>query len=556
MTSPDQPDALNQLPEADVDEERKGFSMVWLLPVVALLVGGWLIYKTYSEKGPEIVISFKTAEGIEEGKTQVKLKDVKVGQVETVTFSKDLSEVLVTVSMVKGARPYLTDKTRFWVVRPRIGAGEVSGLGTLVSGAYIAIDPDSTGKKQDRFTGLETPPVITGDRKGTSYRLKAASVGSLSVGSPIYFRQIAVGEVTEYRLSEDHEYVQLGIFIESPHDQFVRDGTRFWNASGLDVSLNSEGVTLEMESIVSLVSGGIAFETPSEQATAPRAETGHVFSLFANHAKSLEQPITETTTFALRFSGTVRGLEVGAPVEFRGIRIGTVKAIELGPGPAGKGSLIPIVLIDFEPQRMQAYSTLKGSASAATSREEEKIISDPIARARRQVEQFGLRARLQTGNLVTGKLFVDMDFYPDAPPAVVANNLGYPEIPTLPSSLQGLLDGVQQILDKLEKADLQKTLANLNQLMVSTTNLMAVLEKDTPRLTDEMHATLVDTRNMLKQAEVTLNTVNNASSPRGEIGNQLQDVLKEVAAAARSVRVMAEYLERHPDAMLRGKGTP
>jgi paraquat-inducible protein B len=554
MTLPNQPDALNQLPEAVVDEERKGFSMVWLLPVVALLVGGWLIYKTYSEKGPEIIIGFKTAEGIEEGKTLVKLKDVKVGHVETVTFSDDLSEVLVTVSMVKGARAYLTDKTRFWVVRPRIGAGEVSGLGTLVSGAYIAIDPDSTGKKQDRFTGLETPPVITGDRKGTSYRLKAASVGSLSVGSPIYFRQIAVGEVTEYRLSEDHEYVQLGIFIESPHDQFVRDGTRFWNASGLDVSLNSEGVTLEMESIVSLVSGGIGFETPSEQATAPRAETGHMFNLFANHMKSLEQPITETTTFALAFSGTVRGLEVGAPVEFRGIRIGSVKAIELGVDPSGKATLIPIVLIDFEPQRMQAYSTLKGSAEASEDRQ--KLLEDPVARVRRQVEQFGLRARLQTGNLVTGKLFVDMDFYPDAPPAVVANNLGYPEIPTLPSSLQGLLDGVQQILDKLEKADLQKTLANLNQMMVSTSNLMAVLEKDTPRLTDEMHATLVDTRNMLKQAEVTLNTVNNASSPRGEIGNQLQDVLKEVAAAARSVRVMAEYLERHPDAMFRGKGTP
>ena len=556
MTSPNQPDALNQLPEAVVDEERKGFSMVWLLPVIALVVGGWLIYKTYSEKGPEIVISFKTAEGIEEGKTLVKLKDVKVGRVETVAFSDDLSEVLVTVSMVKDARPYLTDKTRFWVVRPRIGAGEVTGLGTLVSGAYIAIDPDNSGKKQDRFTGLEIPPVITAERKGTSYRLKAESVGSLSVGSPVYFRQITVGEVTEYRLSDDHEYVELGIFIESPHDQFVSQGTRFWNASGVDVSLNASGVTVQVESIVSLLSGGIAFETPSEQAGAPHAEKGRMFELYASRAQSREQPITETTTFALRFSGTVRGLEVGAPVEFRGIRMGTVKAIELGPDPAGKGSLIPIVLIDFEPQRLQAYSTVKGSVGARVDREEEELVSDPIVRARRQVEEFGFRARLQTGNLVTGSLYVDLDFYPDAPPAAFTQDLGYPEIPTLPSSLEGILDGIQQILDKLEKADVQKTLVNLNQLMVSTSNLMAVLEKDAPRLSDDMHATLVDARNMLKEATATLKTVDNAASPRGEIGNQLQDALKEIAAAARSVRVMAEYLERHPDAMLRGKGTP
>ena len=553
MTSSDRPDALSELPEAVVDEERKGFSMVWLLPIVALVVGGWLIYKTYSEKGPEIVISFKTAEGIEENKTPVKLKDVKVGHVETVTFSKDLSEVLVTVSMVKDARPYITDKTRFWVVRPRIGAGEVTGLGTLVSGAYIAIDPDNTGRQQDRFTGLETPPVITADRKGTSYRLKAASVGSLSVGSPVYFRQIAVGEVTKYQLSEDHDYVELGIFIESPHDQFVRQGTRFWNASGLDVSLSTSGVTLEVESIVSLISGGIAFETPSEQAAAPRAEKGHMFELYANRAQSREQPITETTTFALTFSGTVRGLEVGAPVEFRGIRIGTVKAIELGPDPTEKGKLLPVVLVDFEPQRLQAYKSVEGSAQVREGRK--ALLTDPVARVRRQVEQFGLRARLQTGNLVTGRLFVDMDFYPDAPPAVLANNLGYPEIPTMPSSLEGLLEGMQQILAKLDKADLQQTLVNLNQLMVSTNNLMAALEKDAPRLSAETHATLVEARNMLTEAAVTLRTVKDAASPRGEIGNQVQDALKEITAAARSLRVMAEYLERHPDAMLRGKGT-
>lgn len=495
MSTSDGPDDREEIPAAVVSEERKGLSMVWLLPVVALMLGGWLVYKTYAEKGPEIVISFKTADGIEEGKTPVKLKDVKVGRVETVSFSRDLSEVLVTVSMSKSTQAYLTDKTRFWVVRPRVGAGEVSGLGTLVSGAYITMDPDDTGEPQDTFSGLEKPPVITADRVGTSYRLEAATVGSLSVGSPVYFRQIAVGEITEYHLSEDHKYVELGVFIESPHDRFVKRSTRFWNASGVDVTLDASGVKLDLESIVSLFSGGITFDTPDEGIDALRAETGHVFKLYANREQSREQPITETTTFALRFAGTVRGLDVGAPVEFRGIRIGTVKAIELGPDPDGKGSLVPVVLIDFEPQRMLAYSTVKGSDEASTDRE--KLLSDTVARVRRQVDEFGLRARLQTGNLVTGRLFVDIDFHPDAPPAMVAEHLGYPEIPTVPSSLEGILGGIQQILDKLDKADLQETVANLNQLMTSTSRLMVVLEKDAPRLSADMRTTLDEARTVL-----------------------------------------------------------
>jgi paraquat-inducible protein B len=304
-----------------------------------------------------------------------------------------------------------------------------------------------------------------------------------------------------------------------------------------------------------LLSGGIAFDTPDETLASARAQKNQMFTLYASHAKSLEQPFTETTTFAMVFSGTVRGLEVGAPVEFRGIRVGTVKAIELGPAPSGNGSLVPIVLIDYEPQRLLAYSTVEGSGEAREDRKE-LLGSDIVARARRQVEKLGLRARLQTGNLVTGKLFIDLDFYPDAPPAVVSGNLGYPEIPTMPSSLEGILEGIQALLAKLDHADLQGTLKNLNQLMVSTSNLMAVLAKDAPELSEQVHGTLKDARETFRQAAATLHVVADAASPRGEIGDQLQDALKEIAAAARSVRVMAEYLERHPDAMLKGKGTP
>jgi len=552
MATPDREPALDNLPEAVVDSKPRTFSVVWLLPLVAVVVGIWLVAKTLSERGPEILVTFETAEGIEEGKTLVKFKDVTIGSVKSVRFTDDLSRVLVRISMPPGAKPYLTDKTRFWVVRPRLGAGEVSGLGTLVSGAYIAIDPDKSGKPQTEFVGLEKPPVITSGRTGTNYRLRADRIGSLSVGTPLYFRQIEVGEVTDYQLSKDEKYVDVGIFVESPHDALITTATRFWNASGINVTLTSAGMEVSLESIVSLLSGGIAFETPDEFDAAPRAEADHVFTLFPNHVASTEQVITDVTTFALRFDGTVRGLELGAPVEYRGIRLGTVKAIELGSSPRNPQILIPVVLVDLEPQRLEAYGTVKGSEHADAELGE--LIHDPVTRARRQVEEYGLRARLQTGNLVTGKLFVDLDFYPDAPPAKLNMAGVYPEIPTMPGSLEGIVGSIQQLLNKLEKSNLAETIDRLNSLIDSTGTLMAVLAKDAPELTAQMRGTLAGARDTFTQAAGALKTINGAASPDGEIGSQLKDALRQVSTAARSIRVVADYIERHPEALLKGKG--
>jgi paraquat-inducible protein B len=277
-----------------------------------------------------------------------------------------------------------------------------------------------------------------------------------------------------------------------------------------------------------------------------------LFTLYPTREASMEQAITHATTFALKFNSTVRGLEVGAPVEYRGIRLGTVRAIELGSEPHGEHILVPVVLIDLEPQRLEMYGTVAGSESADAELDE--LIHDPVKRARRQVEKYGLRARLETGNLITGKLFVNLDFYPDAPPATVTRTGAYPEIPTMPSSFEGILGRIQELLSKLEQSNLGETLVHINKLMASTSTLMAVLAKDVPSLSQELRGTLTDARATLQQAAKTLETLDNTTSPGGEIGNQLQDALKEVSAAARSIRLMADYLERHPEALLQGKG--
>ncbi len=546
MTTPSQPGDFEEVPDAIVDAESKGFPVVWLLPLVALLVGGWLFYKTESEKGPEITVTFHTAEGIEEGKTQVKFRDVTVGTVNRVDFTEDLKAVQLSITMLAGTEEYLTDKSRFWVVKPRVGAGGVSGLSTLLSGAYIAFEPNREGQAQKAFTGLEKPPIVTIDKEGTRFRLRADSLGSISIGAPVYFRQFDIGEITDYKLADDYSYVDIGVFVQAPYDKYVHTGTYFWNVGGVSISMDASGAKFEMESLMSLLSGGVAFETLPEFLDTPIATENTVFTLYENRSKALERPITQTATFVLRFDGTVRGLSVGAPVEYRGIRVGTVKSIDLGADPMHKGIVGPVVVIDLEPQRTEAYRDIDQADSG--QREKSRFEKDPVKRVAELVKR-GLRARLQTGSLLTGQLFVEIGLFPDAPPAEMLTDGRYPEIPTLPNTLEGIVASINKILGRLEKADLQGTLTNLNELMVSTSALAASLEEDVPELSDELQKTL-------RTANRAMATLEASASSDGEIGSQLQDTLKEFSAAARSLRVMAEYLERHPEALIKGKGTP
>ena len=537
MGSPSNPDNLDQLPEAVVDTEHKGFPVVWLLPIVALAVGGWLLYKTFSEKGPQVVISFHTAEGIEEGKTKIKYRDVTIGQVLTVRFADDLSRVLVTGELVPGMERHLSDATKFWVVRPRVGGGQVSGLGTLISGAYIAMDPRAGGKSVRNFAGLEKPPIVTSDVEGTSYRLRASKLGSLSVGSPVYFRQIVVGEVTEHQLAENHEYVDIGIFVRSPHDQFVRRGSRFWNVGGVDLSLDASGISVQMESLLALMTGGIAFETPIELSDSGKAPENKLFTLYENYAKSVEQPITEGFPFVLNFTDTLRGLSVGAPVELRGIRIGTVTAIEPRLVEEAGEVRIP-VRIDLEPERTLTAAEREGLDEEALKKRLQEHIAYLVER--------GLRARLQTGNLLTGQLFVEFDLFRDEEPARVNFAGEHPELPTLPRPLAGITASVSRLLEQLEQLPLKQTVKDLDALVASVNSLVERMDQEMPGLAQDSRATL-------QAAADTLSALEGLASKDGEIGNQLYNALSELRAAARSIRVMSEYLERHPEALLKGK---
>ena len=502
----------NDIPEAVV-KPRKGISIVWIIPIVAALIGAWVAYKSISEVGPTIVITFEDAEGLVAGKTKIKYKDVEVGLVKSIDLEEDLKHVMVAVEMHKGAKAYLTEKTRFWVVTARISAGNVSGLGTLLGGAYIAMDPVNGGKFVKDFVGLESVPVVTADQPGQHFQLKAARRGSLDVGAPIYFRQIKVGEVVSYQLSEDAQSIDFKIFINEPHHLKVRENTRFWNASGIDVTLSAAGFNVDMESAVSLISGGLAFQVPPDVPPGDVVADNRVFTLHDDRTAAFQQEITVRKKFLLYFDGTVRGLKPDAPVEFRGIKMGRVVSVDLEFDEDSQEFHLPVI-IELEPERFSTGFT------ELTETEHRRLNEELVAR--------GLRAQLKTGNILTGMLYVDLEFFPDAEKEEMRFVEGLGVFPTVPTSIQEITRNVTAILNKVKEvpfdkigADMARAIANLDKTMV--------------------------------QADETLKTIDKMFADDSPISQELQTSLRELADAARSLRILSDYLERHPEALLRGK---
>ncbi|CAB1074972.1 Paraquat-inducible protein B [Olavius algarvensis Delta 1 endosymbiont] len=573
-------DEDHELPEAVVSARKHQISIVWFVPLIAVLIGGWLVYKTLSEKGPTISISFKSAEGLEAGKTKIKYKDVELGQVTEIRLTPDLSRVLVTAELVKEAKEFLSANTRFWIVRARVAAGQVSGLGTLFSGAYIGLDPGNPGLPGTQFVGLETPPVVTTDLPGSHYILHASPLGSLDIGAPVYFRQIKVGQVIAYELQPDGEAVTIKIFINDPIDKLVYQNTRFWNASGLDFAVDAGGIRVNTESLVTILIGGIAFDTPANLEPGGLAEDGENFQLYESRERIFDKTYTDKTRWLLHFEGSIRGLTVGSPVEFRGIPVGQVLDINMEYDAAKKVFLIP-VLIEIEQERIKVVGEMQDS--------DRKWQNDYL------VEQ-GLRAQLKTGSLITGQLYVDLDFHPNAEPAQINWEGRYPQMPTVPTSIEEITTSLTHLLKKLEKlpieqigndlrdtvqgakrlvnsAELQEALAALNQALNQAQQFAATLnEVITPELRSavaNLSTTLKHTRKLaqnfdqtvvpeldatLKEARATLSAIKVSVSKDSPLYYELMRVLKELTGAARSIRLMADYLERNPDALIYGKG--
>ena len=519
-----------------VVREKKSFSIVWIVPIVALLIGGWLVYKAISEKGATVTISFKSAEGLEAGKTKIKYKDVEVGKVTAIVLDKDLANVIVTAELNKEAKTYLTEQTRFWVVRARLRAGEVSGIGTLFGGAYIAIDPVLKGALKSSFIGLETPPVVTTDKEGRHYTLKSEKLGSLDVGSPVYFRHIEVGQVESYQLDDDGKHVSIKVFIEAPHYLYVKKNTQFWNAGGIDFTVDANGLRVDTQSVVSLMIGGLAFDNPDHIGNNEPAENDYIFKLYNSHEEAAEDEYTLKNEWLLVFDGSVRGLTEDAPVEFKGIKIG--KVLDINVKVDINSARIPIlVLIEIEPERITP-AILSYSDS-----ERKEFLNALIAK--------GLRAQLKSGNILTGQLFVDFDFHPNESAQEIDWKGRYPTFPTVKAPFDEALAVLQRLVDQIDKIPFQKIGEDLHSAVKNIDTMI----KQTEVLINNLNTTVApEMTAALEQAKKSMAAMEKVLSSNSPINQDARRVLDEFAGAARSMRVLADYLERHPEALIYGKG--
>ena len=527
--TPDFPEAIAKPPS----RSRWRLQLIWLVPIIAVLIGGWLAVKAVIEKGPTITISFQTGEGLEAGKTKIKFKDVDIGLVKSVTLAPDSKRVVVTAEIAKDAGRLLVDNTRFWVVRPRISGGSVSGLGTLLSGSYIATDAGSATATRHDFVGLEVPPAFASDIPGREFTLKSEDVGSLDVGSPVYFRRLQVGEITAFDLDSDGRGVTLKVFVNAPYDRFVQQGTRFWHASGVDVSLDTSGLRVNTQSIVSILIGGIAFETPEDSTAQPAAAANTTFALFHDRAMALKRQDRVVHHYIVSFTDTVRGLAVGAPVEFRGIVVGEVTGIYTRYDPVTRKFSIPVA-INFYPERFTSRYR-SGSGGGAVS-ENPREVGDFL------VEQ-GLRMQLRTGNLLTGQLYIALDFFPNAPKAKINWSESPPEFPSIQGDLQSLQQSLTRVVAKLNSVPIEAIGQNTKDMLRNATSLLTRLDAE---IVPQARDTLVSARTTLDSANTTL-------GPDSALQQNTADAMKELARTAAALRSLADYLERHPEALIRGK---
>jgi paraquat-inducible protein B len=517
---------------------RLRLSLVWLVPLVAVLVGLGLVVRSWLAAGPEIVIEFRTAEGLEAGKTEVRYKEVPVGRLTQVKLSADRQRVLATVALDKSAASMAVADTRFWVVRPRIGTAGVSGLGTLLSGAYIGVDAGTAGEPRRRFVGLEMPPFVLRNEPGRQFVLNAPDLGSLDIGSPVYYRRTRVGRVVGYELDPKADRLSVQIFVEAPNERLVTTQSRFWNASGVDLSLSASGLKLDTQSLASMVAGGVAFANapgPSQ----PAAE-GTRFTLFNDRSHALAPPDGPPLTVRMVFMQDTRGLSVGSPVDVLGVEVGRVSAVNLRYEPA-KRDFAAEVIAELYPRRLGVHG-LQG-------------LPDDDRQLMKLLVEHGLRAQMRNANLVTGQMVVALDFpRRETGPATFDTTAEVPTLPTIPSAFGSLQPQILRIVKRLSEVRFDEIGSDLQQTLRAASAAIRQLTPEAQRALADVQRTLQQAERTLGAAERSLQDIDrNITSADAPLQRNAQQTLDELQRAARALRVLSDYLQRHPESLLRGK---
>ena len=528
--------ASAELPKPRIVEVRRWhLSLVWLVPAVAIAIAASMLVRTVFLAGPRIEIEFASADGVEAGKTEVRYKEVIVGRVASVSLRDDRKRVVAVVQLDRAATAFAVEDTTFWVVRPRIGVGGVSGLGTLLSGSYIAVDAGIATESRTAFVGLEAPPFVLRGEPGSVFVLRADDLGSLDVGSPVFYRRAHVGRVVGYTLDPDRDEVAIRMFIEAPFNKLVTREMRFWNASGIDLTVNASGLTLNTQTLASVLAGGLAFEMPPGTAKGPRAPENTVFTLYNDRRTALAPPDGQAVTIRMIFDSTVRGLSEGAAIDLLGIDIGKVRSVALQYD--GQRKRFPVEVV------AEVYPLRLGSVRTALLRDGGGDDADVL----RRLIANGLRAQLRTGNLLTGQLYIALDYLPGATRPVAAAGAGIVAMPTAPGTLSELQPQIAEIVQKVSKIPFDAIGRDLQTALSKTSAAIG-------QLTPEAQKSLAEVQRTLTRAQASLESLDrNVTDPNASVQRNLEDMLLELQRTSRSLRVLSDYLQQHPESLLRGK---
>ena len=508
-------------------------SAVWLVPLAAALLCLALLVPRFMQQGPEVDVSFLTAEGLEVGKTRVRYRDVEIGKLTGLQLSNDRTHVLAAVQLGASARRFATCGTRFWVVRPRIDTGGISGLATVISGPYIAADVGSSSRRCKEFAGLETPPLLTSGQDGRRFVLHTESLGSLNVGAPVYFRHVQVGQVIGYALAGDGAQVDIDVFVKAPYDRYVTAATQWWHASGIDLRLDSNGLKLDTQSVATILSGGVVFDLPRSQVAQPQSADGTAFDLAANREDAIHRADDgPAAAVSLRFTQSVRGLSVGAPVDFHGVELGRVSAIDVDFNRS-RGSFDMVVALNLYPYRLgQRYREAIGKGDSEAGR---ALLRQMVAR--------GLRGQLRMGSVLTGQRYVALDFFPHVSAASIDTRRSPVELPTVPSTLDELQDQLASIVSKLDRVPFDQLGNNLNKALVNANTLFQQVNTEL----------IPQARTTLTAATQSFNAANATLQQDSPMQSDVHEALTELRRTLVSLNALSDYLERHPEAIVWGK---
>ena len=559
--SPDEYDSA--MPDAVVRRIR--FSIIWIIPVLSVLIAGFLIWKSFANDGPEITVVFDTADGLTSGQTQVKNKAVVLGTVQGISLTDDLRHVNVRIHMNAGSSPMLTDKARFWVVRPRINGASITGLEPLMSGAYIAFDPGLEGGDADKghrkveFRGLEAPPGVRSDQPGRTYTLITPTIGSIGQGAPVFFRDVDVREVLGYTMPPGGRGpILIQLFVREPYDHYLYPDTRFWNVSGVKVGFGAGGLKVQMQSLQALFSGGVAFGLPREkdQDQSDEAPADTVFKLYDSQEDAESAGYHERVPLATYVTSSVKGLVPGSQVTMFGIQIGSVTSVKLDLDQKAGHPRVRIGM-QIQPERVLSANEIHHGA-----------LTDMF----RTLVENGLRASTDSASLLTGETMISLNFVKNPPPATIAMEGQTLIIPSQAGGMSGIMDSLSTVAARLADMPFEQIGVNANNLlahvdqtltspdvkqsMASLKESLKNLQALTTQLRSGMGPLMQRLPEMANQLDQTLQNANHLLAGYGgnsDFHRNLQAMVIQLGQTARSLRFLSEFLTNHPTALISGR---